>query len=157
MLSLIKRLFKRIRAHRFWGISLIAWWLLLHGALAALILSLALVGGTSIDMMLISLMATVAFLVGGMRLRQRVSLGWWAAVFLLGWEIARAFADTVPRVIQIMRVPAHLLEAPRSVYVTDLFWGDFFYQVVLNTIFVAYLVRPPVRRECGVDWFTRLR
>ena len=42
----------------------------------------------------------------------------------------------------------------RSDYVMGLFWGDFFYQVVLNTIFVAYLVRPEVRRECGVDRFT---
>ena len=154
MFSLIKRLLKRVRAHRFWGISLIAWWLLLHGVLAALILSLALVGGTSVDMVLITLLGTVAFLVGGMRLRQRVSFGWWAAIFLLGWEIARAFADTVPQVIHIMRAPAYLLEAKRSDYVMGLFWGDFFYQVVLNTIFVAYLVRPEVRRECGVDRFT---
>ena len=105
-------------------------------------------------MVLITLLGTVAFLVGGMRLRQRVSFGWWAAIFLLGWEIARAFADTVPQVIHIMRAPAYLLEAKRSDYVMGLFWGDFFYQVVLNTILVAYLVRPEVRRECGVDRFT---
>ena len=156
MLSLIKRLFKRIRAHRFWGISLIAWWLLAQGALFALILSLAVVGRSSIDMVLFGLMGTVAFLVGGMRLRQRVSLGWWAAVFLLGLEISRAFADTIPQVIHIMRAPAYLLEAERSEYVMGLFWGDFFYQAVLNALCIAYLVRPKIRKECGIDWFTRV-
>ncbi len=96
------------------------------------------------------LAAAVPMLFSGIRLRQRISWGWYGAVFVIGLEFANVTMQSVQGVIEILKAPVEVLEAPRGEYLSSLFWGDFFWLGFVNAVFLIYLSRPTVRQECRV-------
>jgi len=146
----IKTWIDLIRQHRFWGLSVIAWYLVLHGALLALFFSFWLIGwslSSPTD-------ALVAFLVGawvrvtaGIQLRQRRQMGWWLALFVFVWQLSEICAEAIPQVLKMFwadqpdMTPAMRMDEALSLFrwhLPGILW---------NVLPIVYLVRPKIRDE----------
>src|SRR3989338_1555168 len=83
--SSFRSFWSRLRERRPWGISILAWWLILQGGLILLSFSYSLVAGLPSMMLLVSGVVPV---MAGMGLRTRTAQGWWWAIFLFAIELA---------------------------------------------------------------------
>ena len=142
---MIKEWIRRVRAVRFWGLHVIAWWLILKGVGYGIFAALSLGGGTSLDG-IVGLLLQIAFhLVAGLSLRDRHPMGWWFAMFIFGWALSQAgatFAYVNLQVFVFHAIPGNPFERV---------WDSFLFSVGPSLLWdglpILYLTRPKVRAQ----------
>ena len=141
---------------RFWGIPIIAGWLMLQGTFFVLLCSFTLVGGGDLDSVLALAMPAVLCLGAGIKLRQRQQSGWWLAVFVFAFGLSGILATILPRIIAQF-VPGSpwfqpaLSEVERVKENFGVFWDTLLWAGLLaNVLPLLYLTRSSVRDQFSI-------
>ncbi len=136
----------RLREHRFWGLTFIAWWLIIQGGFFILMFSFALVGGTNPNGLVMVAMPGVVCVVAGMQVRTRHPLGWWSAVIVFGFELSTLIAGNISTVFDLF-LTHNVVEGGRVSFALRLFWQDILIPALLSGFPLLYLTRPKVRQQ----------
>lgn len=141
---------------RFWGISIIAVWLILQGAVFVSLCSFALVGGGDVDSLLALAMPAILCLGSGLKLRQRQQSGWWLSVFVFAFGLSGILAALIPQIIAqfIPGTPwfqPALSEVERVKESFGIFWDTLLWGGLLaNVLPLLYLTRSAVRNQFSI-------
>ena len=138
---MVKAWWVRLRGHRFWGLSLIAWWLILQGAGFALASSFALVGGTSPEGLLFVAGPAVMCLMAGINIRNRHPSGWSMGVLVFGLELAMVLTGNFSTAMGVFAG-----SDPPDVALRILL-QDMLLPSLLTALPLIYLVRPKVKAQ----------